>query len=31
MEQDEAAVRELGQLLHVFDDGTVGCGAIERD
>jgi len=31
MEQDQAAVSELGELLYVFDDGAVGCGAIERN
>ena len=29
MQQDQAAVRELRQLLYVFNDGAVGWGAIE--
>src|SRR5579864_477245 len=31
MEQNQAAVGELSQLLYVFNDGPVGCGAIEGD
>jgi len=30
VEQDQAAVGELGELLDVFDDGSVGWGAVER-
>lgn len=31
VEQDKAAVGEPGELFHVFDNGAVGWGAIERD
>src|SRR5208283_2712210 len=31
VQQDEAAVRQDGQLLYVLDDGPVGRGAVKRD